>query len=428
MDINYYKNFNIDLIKFSNNDLINHFNNYGKNENRIYNESIFYEKYPDFEYILYGIINKDLSQYSKFNLQKHFHLHGCKEQRIFSFNSFYNSYPNYDINKIDDSINKIEYMLFYHNNHNKINNNNIIIYPHIPYKISDGGINVLYYLAKLLYENGKNVKIYPVYGNIENPHFNIYFNNDFNIYESIVIYCEGTINNPLKTNYCVRWLLSPMGLNVPKNYYMNWNYNDLVYYFNYEGRFDNNIELYNKIKLLPLIILDPIFTNYNIKRNNKSCFTFRKSHIHNKIINIHPNDSYEITRNFTHLELINIFNQYNYFYSYDPLTFLNILAPLCGCISIIYPIEGLSKYDWIKTTACYPYIKHNNLDNLYGVAYGIDDIKWAEETIDFVKQQWDDILEFNKNTYLKSFINDLDNINIYPQKNTINNILQIDSL
>jgi hypothetical protein len=432
MDINYYKNFNIDLIKFSNNELIKHYNNYGKNENRIYNETVFYEKYSDFDYILYGTINKDIINYSKFELQKHFHLYGCKEQRIFSFNSFYKSYPNYDINnyinKNYDSINKIEYMSFYHNNYNKLNNNNIIIYPHIAYKISDGGINVLYYLAKLLYENGKNVRIDPVYGNIENPHYNNYFNNDFNISESIVIYCEGTVNNPLKTNYCIRWLLSPMGLNVPKNYYINWNYNDLVYYFNYEKRFDNNIELFNRIKLLPLLIIDPIFINYNKIRNNKSCFTFRKSHIHKNIINIHPNNSYEITRNFTHLELTNVFNEYSYFYSYDPLTLLNILAALCGCISVIYPIEGLTKYDWLKTTACFSYIKHNNLDNLYGIAYGIDDIKWAEKTIDFVKEQWDDILEFNKNTYLKSFINDLDNINIYPQKNSINNILQIDIL
>jgi hypothetical protein len=57
MDINYYKNFNIDLIKFSNNALIKHFNNYGKYENRIYNETIFYEKYSEFDYILYGTIN-----------------------------------------------------------------------------------------------------------------------------------------------------------------------------------------------------------------------------------------------------------------------------------------------------------------------------------------------------------------------------------
>ena len=33
MDINYYKNFNLDLINFTNNNIIKHFNNYGKNEN-----------------------------------------------------------------------------------------------------------------------------------------------------------------------------------------------------------------------------------------------------------------------------------------------------------------------------------------------------------------------------------------------------------
>lgn len=95
MDINYYKNFNIDLIKFSNNALIKHFNNYGKNENRIYNETIFYEKYSEFDYILYGTINKDVINYSKIELQKHFHLYGSKEQRIFSKNKFYECYPNF---------------------------------------------------------------------------------------------------------------------------------------------------------------------------------------------------------------------------------------------------------------------------------------------------------------------------------------------
>ena len=181
MDINYYKNFNLDLITFSDNNLINHYNTHGKYENnRIYNEKTFYEKYPVFDYILYGTLNKDLSHFNKFNLQKHFHLHGSKEGRIFSFNSFNKSYPNYNINNKNnniknDSINKIEYMSYYHNNHSKINNNNIIIYPHTEYRISDGGINVLYYLAKLLHESGKNVKIYPRFGCIPNPHFNNYF-------------------------------------------------------------------------------------------------------------------------------------------------------------------------------------------------------------------------------------------------------------
>jgi hypothetical protein len=128
------------------------------------------------------------------------------------------------------------------------------------------------------------------------------------------------------------------------------------------------------------------------------------------------------------MELASIFNEYSYFYSYDTLTFLTILAALCGCISIVYPIEGVSKYEWLKKTACYPYIKYNNLDNLYGIAYGVDDIPWATQTIGLVKKQWDDIIEFNINNYLKSFINDLDNINIYPQLNTIENILDIDKI
>ena len=60
MDINYYKNFNMDLIRFSNNALIKHYNNYGKNENRIYNETVFYEKYPDFD--LYNVIAEQCHQ------------------------------------------------------------------------------------------------------------------------------------------------------------------------------------------------------------------------------------------------------------------------------------------------------------------------------------------------------------------------------
>ena len=118
MDINYYKNFNIDLIKFSNNALINHFNNYGKNENRIYNETIFYEKYSHFDYILYGAINKDLNNYSKFDLQKHFHLYGHKEQRIYSKNKFYECYPNFLLennNLFKNDISEYELLVNYHN-------------------------------------------------------------------------------------------------------------------------------------------------------------------------------------------------------------------------------------------------------------------------------------------------------------------------
>ena len=318
----------------------------------------------------------------------------------------------YIINNILKNIEKYD--------NNTLNNNNIIIYPHIKYDKNDGGINVMYYLGKLLEESGKNVRMYPSNGIVDNPHFNKYYENDFNLKDCIIIYCEGTQENPLNGNYIVRWLLSPLGLNVKEDSYLTWGKKDLVYYFNYEERFDDNSD--NKFKLLPLIIIFPEFTNNNKERNNKSCHTFRKSHYHKNIQHIHTDDSFEIGRGLNHTELVQIFNEYTYFYSYDPLTFLSINAALCGCISIVYPIEGRTKLDWLKITAAYPYLKENNLDNLYGIAYGVNDIEYAKSTIHLVKQQWDDIISFTKTKYLNEFINDINNFDSDSYKNRIENI------
>jgi hypothetical protein len=57
---------------------------------------------------------------------------------------------------------------------------------------------------------------------------------------------------------------------------------------------------------------------------------------------IHENNSFEI-KGQTHTELLEIFNQYETFVSYDTLTFINIMAALCGCISIVVPMPNMSK-------------------------------------------------------------------------------------
>ena len=134
---------------------------------------------------------------------------------------------------------------------------------------------------------------------------------------------------------------------------------------------------------------------------------------------IHPNGSFEITEEHSQDDYIHFFNQYEYFIAYDPLTFLSIIAALCGCISIVYPIEGLSKYEWLKMTAAWPYLKANHLDNLYGIAYGADDIKYAKDTIHLVKTQWDEIHDFSLK---KSILPFLDDINHFENlENTVEN-------
>jgi hypothetical protein len=306
---------------------------------------------------------------------------------------------------------------------NDFNKNNIIIYPHGPYQQGDGGINVLYYLAKQLEETGKNVRIYPKFGIIDSPHFNKYYNNDFDITDCVVIYCEGTVGNPLCARYSVRWMLSELGKNVPYHFMNTWNQKELVYYFNTENRIESSPELQGTVyKLLPLLIIPPIFKNINSERvKNSCCFTIRKgNHMRKTITLIHPQNSFEITKQHSHADLFDLFNKFEIFVSYDPLTFLTVMAVLCGCITIVDPMPNMSKDEWLKTTAAYGYLLSNKISGYYGIAYGKEEIEWAKSTIHLAKQQWDDIIRYNHKFY-ESFVEDLNHLEDGTLQNTIEN-------
>ena len=329
------------------------------------------------------------------------------------------SYKDIIVIKLDE-IRYENIYINYINNYTK-SNKNIIIYPHLPYSEEDGGINVMYNLGRLLELENQNVRIYNSFGNIKNKIFNKYFDNDFEIDNSIVIYCEGTVGNPLNSKYVIRYLLSELGKNIHGNIFKTWGKNDLIYYFLNENKFDkNNTE--NIYKSLPMIYINPNIIKFdNIVRNGETCYTTRKS-FHHKNKNIQNysivRNHYKIIRNHNFNHIIDIFNKYSYFISYDPLTFLSIISAMCGCVSIVYKVENMSKLEWLKTTAVYPYLSYKNIDNLYGVAYGLEDIEYAKNTIHLVKEQWNDIQIFLKTKYLNSFIEDINNFE--NCKNTYN--------
>ena len=282
---------------------------------------------------------------------------------------------------------------------NNIDNNcNIIMYPHVKYIEEDGGINVLYNLCKLLDDNNKNVRIYNSCGRYKNHNYNKYYNYDFLIEDSIIIYCEGIPYTPLKGKCIIRWLLSELGKNVPKEYITTWNATDLFYSFNYDVNY----------KSLPILYLNPKIKNTKSIRNNTCCHTFRKSFYHNKINLIHPNNSNEI-KDVSFDTCIDIFNSHEHFISYDPLTFLNIIASICGCISIVYPIENVTKIQWIKTTSFYPYMVDKKLDNIYGIAYGdsYSEIEWSKNTIHLAEEQWKNLVEWYHEKYFIPFMKNI---------------------
>ena len=302
---------------------------------------------------------------------------------------------------------------------------NILIYTHMPkFSFKEGGTLVQYLLANILNQYGQNVRIYPTSGiKITNSVYSNFYNNDFPIDNNcVVIYCEGTQGNPLKAKNVVRWMLSELGQNVPKEWLNTWSKNELVYYFNSELKFDQNPSKIGSIyKLLSCIYINPYAVKRNYEKRSGVCYTIRKAvNIHKKkCITVHPPDAFEITYDHTQLECIDFFNNYEWFLSYDSLTFLIIIAALCGCVPVIYKVEGMTKQEWIQTTAASEYVKSKGLDNLYGIAYGREDMEYAKSTLHLVKEQWDDIVEFCKEKTIKPFIEDINNFE--NMHNTIQN-------
>jgi hypothetical protein len=121
------------------------------------------------------------------------------------------------------------------------------------------------------------------------------------------------------------------------------------------------------------------------------------------------------------MDCINIFNKREIFICYDPLTFLNIIAALCGCISVVIKVDGLpTQADWLKTTAAGAYVRDKGIERLYGIAYGIGEVGWANQTKHLVAQQWVDILEYCKSQTILPFLKDIEDLE--NAENTIQKI------
>lgn len=404
--------------------------NYGEKEEKSYINK-------DFDWIKYVENYKDLQEAginTKEKAYRHWINHGKKEGRTYKNINDINNNINNNLNiqkKIQQNLKlklKLKNKKINENLNNLLNNiklntigkKNIVIYPHLPFNLSDGGITVQYYLAQILKEMGENVVIYNNYGMNKNNIFDDYIDRitEDELNNTIVIYCEGIRGNPLKAKYVVRWMLSELGKNVPFEWKNTWGENELVYYFNPESKFyiDTN-KIGDIYKSMYLIYINSEIKNLNLNRNGW-CFTYRKKHYHKSIKLIHPNNSFKINRKHIQRDYINIFNKHKYFVSYDPLTFLSIIALLCGCISIVYPLEGIDKKTWIRNSCIGDFI-NNTSGELYGLAYGIDDLEYAENTIHLAETQFDGLKKYCIEKMIKPFLNDINNFE--NNNNTLKN-------
>lgn len=292
---------------------------------------------------------------------------------------------------------------------------NIIISGMGVFNENSGGISLCYKMANIL-ENLSEGCWVKIHGGPNPYHNDLWHGEPFDKENTIVIYCEGVNGNPLDAKYVVRWILAPLGSFCGNHHqYLNYNPHDLVYYFNTENRF------YNKspsiFKLLTIVNI-PCIDYDSSPRPLQYCHAWRKSQMHASISPIHPPNSVELNDNLTIQDCINAFKSFEYFTSYDPLTFYTVIAAMSGCISIVYPLEGLSKKDWYKRTCTSEYLDKNNVD-LYGIAYGNspEEIEFARSTCHLAKAQWIDIESFMIENTIQPFIEDI--ANFESQLNTV---------
>ena len=81
-------------------------------------------------------------------------------------------------------------------------------------------------------------------------------------------------------------------------------------------------------------------------------------------------------------------------------------------------MDGLTKKEWLQTTACADYLQSSGED-LYGVAYGADNLQFAIDTLHLVKQQWIRIQNYTKEKTLLPFIEDINHFE--NMTNTVEN-------
>lgn len=232
---------------------------------------------------------------------------------------------------------------------------------------SIGGSVVLHKLCHILNEIGISSSLtttMKLNGQIEyfklNKKYNTKITDEIDLTTDIIIYPEIQCYNPYGCKNVIRYILNNYHLPEKDNNVSTWDDKDYWLYYNdlfYDGLREKNILTIMETKLND-------FKNHNLPRNNDACFTYRKNDYLRKSLPIsHPINSIEIPHIIQDSELIKIFNSCKRFYSYDTETYLNELAALCGCESIVIP-----------TPNC------KIMKDRYGVAYGLENLEFANST------------------------------------------------
>ena len=157
--------------------------------------------------------------------------------------------------------------------------------------------------------------------------------------DTIVVYQEGVYGNPFHAKRVVRWFLFHNRYpNDPEAYKPC----DLV--FSYR-EFFNDYTLNPTCRLLSLNHFNSaLYRQTNFGERSGNCYFIHKGWTRPDL----PKEfDGPVIDYLTEKKKVEVLNRCKYFYSYDTQTFYNIIATVCGCISIVVMEPGKTKEDYL---------------------------------------------------------------------------------
>lgn len=186
--------------------------------------------------------------------------------------------------------------------------------------------------------------------------------------DAIVIYPEVINGNPLRGKSIIRWFLHRPGHHTGK---IKYGKNEL--YFFYQDAFNDSTVNSNPDNRLTVTYLHSAYKNYGNAKRDTNCVLIRKGKDRLNSVNLRGN---VIVDGMSHEQIAKEFNNSRFLQSLDQYSMYSIFAAICGCIPVIEPTPGLSKYEWFPRE-----------EDRYGLAYGWDDIDWAVGTRDLLLEK-----------------------------------------
>jgi hypothetical protein len=262
-----------------------------------------------------------------------------------------------------------------------------------PYNEKVGGIIFLHHLCHLINKNGgdaylfplntRPVKIYGAFKALIKKYLLSLFrvsrkykkNESFttplakklpvSLEKWIVVYPEIVSGNPLKAKNVVRWLLHKPGFQTGEV-----NYSSGELYFKVHSGFGDfclpgslTSEHLLSLRYFPLNQYNEVGISFD---RAGSAYLIKKGI---KRTDLPNNFDGPVIDNLTHQEISGIFKKTKVFVSFDLYSAYSKLAVLCGCDSVVIPMEGISEESWFP-----------NPEDRFGIAYGFDNLNWARAT------------------------------------------------